>query len=172
MIIICPGFHHPQLTEDFITAMGLSQAGLNFLVIPKSIRPDDFTAIQQWLSQKLNSNAGLFFIGFSAGVVGAIAAAIAWQQTGGTIQGLIAIDGWGVPLFGSFPIYRVSHDKFTHHTSQLLGRGRQNFYCSPDVSHLDLWRSPDSAWGWWEIKIGCRVRCSAAIMINEVLINQ
>jgi hypothetical protein len=176
MIIICPGFHSPQLTEDFITAMGWRQPGKlgqSFLVIPKTILPYNFSEIHQWLSQQFEpSQTPLYFIGFSAGVVGAMETALSWQQQGGTVQGLIAIDGWGVPLFGSFPLYRLSHDWFTHITSQFLGKGQRDFYCSPAVSHLALWQSPDKAWGWQEIKLGCRVYCSAAKMIDEALVER
>ena len=170
MIIICPGFHPPQATAEFITAMGWQTSNTDFLIIPPKILPYDFRAIAQWLWQQVSLQTPLFFLGFSAGVVGALGAAIAWQQRGGIVKGLIAIDGWGVPTpLGGFPIYRVSHDAFTHYTSQLLGKGKENFYCSPPVSHLALWQRPDLAWGWWEIKLGCQVRCSAATMIKEIL---
>lgn len=172
MIVICPGFHPPQLTEDFITAMGWrDRAALDFLVIPPTILPYNVLDLYRWLSEQCDrKRSSLSFIGFSAGVVGAMGTALVWQQQGGTVNGLIAFDGWGVPLFGFFPIYRVSHDDFTHTTSQLLGKGCENFYCSPAIPHLRLWQSPDRAWGWWEIQPGCRVRCSAAKMINEVLV--
>ncbi|AFZ45599.1 hypothetical protein PCC7418_3487 [Halothece sp. PCC 7418] len=172
MIIICPGFHPPQLTQNFISAIGLSHpSDPKCLVIPTNIAPYNGIEIYHWLSQQLNpSPPALSFVGFSAGVVGAIATAWIWQQQGGTVNSLIAVDGWGVPLIGSFPIYRVSHDPFTHLTSGLLGFGQENFYCLPEVSHLQLWQSPDRAWGWWEIKSGCRVRCSAAKMMRDVLV--
>lgn len=169
MIIICPGFHSPQLTQEFLTAMEWRETShVNYLIIPNTIPPYDILAIDQWLSQQLSPQTPLSFLGFSAGVVGAIGTALSWQQKGGTVKTLIAIDGWGVPLFGSFPIYRISHDSFTHYTSQLLGSGNQNFYCSPPVPHLKLWQSPHQAWGWWEIQLGCRERCSVAKMINRV----
>lgn len=172
MIIICPGFHPPQLTQDFISAMGWSSLHeRECYVIPAKFAPYNVPAIYHWLSQTLNpSTTSLSFLGFSAGVVGAIGTALLCQQQGGTVKCLIAVDGWGVPLLGTFPIYRISHDPFTHYTSQLLGRGQQNFYCDPEVSHFKLWQRPDMAWGWWEIQWGCRVRCSAAKMINEVLV--
>lgn len=171
VIIICPGFHPPQLTEDFITAIGLFNPPLNGWVVPNTIAPYNVIDIYHWLAQTLHpTTTALSFVGFSAGVVGAIATALVWQQQGGIVNSLIAVDGWGVPKLGSFPIYRVSHDPFTHFTSGLLGYGQQNFYCVPEVSHLKLWQSPDTAWGWWEVKSGCWVRCSAAKMINEVLI--
>ena len=87
-------------------------------------------------------------IAFSAGVVAGFTAACQWQQQGGTIKGLIAFDGWGVPLLGDFPIYRVSHDEFTHYSSAILGTGNISFYADPAVDHLDLWRSPHQVRGW------------------------
>ncbi|PNW55022.1 UNVERIFIED_CONTAM: hypothetical protein BEN50_08945 [Euhalothece sp. KZN 001] len=165
MIIICPGFHSPQLTADFITNLGWRNRA-DYLITPRSIEPYNFPKLQQWLSQENLDHTPLFFIGFSAGVVGAMATALTWQ---GNTQGLIAIDGWGVSLAGSFPLYRISHDTFTHLTSAVLGKGEQNFYCSPAVSHLSLWQNPHLAWGWWEIKLGCQVRCSVAKMINEIV---
>jgi hypothetical protein len=91
----------------------------------------------------------LVFIGFSAGVLAAIVAAHAWQVGGGTVRALIAVDGWGVPLAGNFPIHRLSHDYFTHWSSALLGAGADRFYADPPIEHLDLWRSPHRAEGWW-----------------------
>jgi hypothetical protein len=84
----------------------------------------------------------ILIISFSAGVVGAIAAASIWQSIGGTIRAFIALDGWGVPLYGNFPIHRLSHDAFTHYTSSLLGSGEDSFYADPSVAHETLWRSP------------------------------
>lgn len=100
------------------------------------------------------SKASVIFISFSAGVVGAIGAAWGWQQMGGTVNALIALDGWGVPLYGDFPIYRLSHDYFTHWSSALLGGGDESFYASPPVEHLDLWRSPKTVTGCWFRKTG------------------
>ncbi|MGB3188280.1 MAG: hypothetical protein WBB43_02490, partial [Limnoraphis sp.] len=65
------------------------------------------------------------------------------------VKALIALDGWGVPLGGNFPIYRISHDRFTHWSSALLGGGVESFYADPPVEHLDLWSSPQTARGWW-----------------------
>ncbi|MEA5420258.1 hypothetical protein VB712_13590 [Spirulina sp. CCNP1310] len=87
-------------------------------------------------------------IGFSAGVVGAIAAARLWEKQGGKITRLVAIDGWGVPLGGNFPIHRLSHDAFTHWSSGLLGAGSGGFYADPGVEHLQLWQAPETVWGW------------------------
>lgn len=91
----------------------------------------------------------LLILSFSAGVVGAFGAALAWRGMGGEVKALIALDGWGVPLYADFPIHRVSHDYFTHWSSALLGTGEDSFYAEPPVAHLELWRSPQSAQGWW-----------------------
>lgn len=90
----------------------------------------------------------LVWIAFSAGVVGALGAAQGWQWRGGRVRGFYALDGWGMPLGGKFPMYRLSHDRFTHRTSLPLGAGRWNFYADPSVEHWDLWRSPAQVWGW------------------------
>jgi hypothetical protein len=97
---------------------------------------------------ELTSDLSLVFIGFSAGVVGAIAAAQLWQSQGNRVKALIALDGWGVPLYGSFPIHRLSHDQFTHWSSAWLGAGEDGFYADPPVDHLTLWRSPQQVRGW------------------------
>ena len=59
-----------------------------------------------------------------------------------------------MPLTGNFPIYRVSHDYFTHWSSGLLGAGYKGFYADPEVEHLDLWRSPANVYGWQAIAPG------------------
>lgn len=105
---------------------------------------------------------------FSAGVVGGIGAAWAWQQSGGKIKALIALDGWGVPLYGNFPIHRLSRDRFTHWSSQLLGAGADSFYADPPVEHLDLWRSPHTAQGWW-VRPERQQRLTAAMFLNLLL---
>lgn len=91
----------------------------------------------------------LIWLGFSAGVVGAIAAARQWQRRGGQVRRFIAFDGWGVPLGRAFPCYRFSHDRFTALSCEALGRSQGYFYAAPAVDHLSLWRSPDRAWGHW-----------------------
>ncbi|UKO97944.1 hypothetical protein [Nostoc sp. UHCC 0870] len=107
--------------------------------------------IWQVLHDRLHNRlkSPVIFISFSAGVVGAIAAATQWQMMGGHVKAFIAIDGWGVPLWGDFPIHRLSHDYFTHWSSLLLGSGQDNFYAEPPVDHLTMWRSPETVQGWW-----------------------
>ncbi len=116
----------------------------------------------------------LVFISFSAGVAGAIGAAWGWQVLGGTVKALIAFDGWGVPLYGNFPIHRVSHDDFTHWSSALLGAGEDSFYADPAITHLDLWGKPDICQGWWvqRTTIGKpeqRIYTTAAQFVNHLL---
>jgi hypothetical protein len=157
-IIICPGIHQPALTENFISG-GLeiySQSKENPVNILK-VPTDGFSALSgfnilQVLSLdalRLHLKSPVIFISFSAGVVGAIAAAHWWQMLGGDVKAFIAIDGWGVPLWGSFPIHRMSHDYFTHWSSKILGSEQDNFYADPPVEHLSMWRSPQTIQGRW-----------------------
>lgn len=157
-IIICPGIHEPALTEKFISG-GLDiflqtdkEKTVNILKVPA----DGFSALSgfhvlQVLNNRLRPElkSPVIFISFSAGVVGAIAAAYSWQMLGGDIKAFIAIDGWGVPLWGSFPIHRMSHDYDTHWSSKILGSGQDNFYADPPVEHLSMWRSPQTIQGRW-----------------------
>lgn len=146
-VLICPGIHPPELTQCFLAGLG-RQAGQD-LVFPADRSPA-YSAYHIWqFLQAQVGQEGILLIGFSAGVVGAMGAAALWQAGAGTVKALIALDGWGVPLMGSFPIYRISHDGFTHWSSSCLGSGREGFYADPPVPHLELWRSPQSAKGWW-----------------------
>lgn len=156
-IIICPGIHDPQLTELFIQAIQ-DKISQNYLVLPTSeYLPYSAIAVYQWLAQQgLSNTEPLAFITFSAGVVGGFGAAIAWQLQGGKVERLIAIDGWGMPLVANFPIFRVSHDYFTHWSSGMLGSASAGFYADPGVEHLDLWRSPSTSFGWRNISPGCK----------------
>ena len=151
LYFICPGFHDPYLTDSFVKNISNHSINLdNFLIFPTDQYPpySSFHSLQ-YLQQKCQQKAQkLIIIAFSAGVVAAVTTAQQWQRQGGNIQGLIAFDGWGVPLWGNFPIYRISHDSFTHHSSSILGAGKLNFYADPAVDHLHLWRSPDLVQGW------------------------
>jgi hypothetical protein len=152
-VIICPGVHEPQLTDRFTNALAGTKA--------KQITKNDWLAfptnknhayspfhLYDWLNKPEILNNELFFIAFSAGVVGAIGAAVLLQLQGVKIAGFIAVDGWGVPLWVTFPTYRLSHDYFTHWSSAILGTGRWSFYCEPFVEHLTLWSSPEICQGW------------------------
>lgn len=160
-VILCPGIHDPTLTQNFLAGMGASL--INPLVFPiDRYPPYSVGHILQFLQHhQLDSHAlaepddtaaqatdSLVFIAFSAGVVGAIGAARLWCRQGGQVKALIALDGWGVPLYGPFPIHRMSHDSFTHWSSSLLEHNQPGFYADPAVPHLELWRSPQTADGW------------------------
>jgi hypothetical protein len=150
-LIICPGIHEPQLTYRFLEALKQEEILLNTPLIFPTQKYPAFSGLSiiQFLQQELKeTNKNLIFLSFSAGVVGAIAAALTWQASGGKVIAFIALDGWGVPLLGNFPIHRLSHDEFTHWSSALLGSGGDSFYADPPVDHLDLWRSPDRVMGW------------------------
>ncbi|BAZ30460.1 hypothetical protein NIES4074_29200 [Cylindrospermum sp. NIES-4074] len=157
-IIICPGIHEPQITESLITELSKaadsssSQDFRKILVFPEQgILTLSAFHILQFLHDRLGNElkSPVIFISFSAGVVGAIAAAVNWQLLGGHVKAFIAIDGWGVPLWGNFPIHRLSHDYFTHWSSAMLGGGQDNFYADPAVDHLSMWRSPQTVQGRW-----------------------
>ncbi|MEH1853201.1 MAG: hypothetical protein V7L11_16375 [Nostoc sp.] len=165
-IIICPGIHEPELTESFrvelldlvshgaIPAVSYANAPnyANILICPgKDVLVLSALHILQFLRDRLTNSpkSPIIFISFSAGVVGAIGAAHLWQLLGGRVKAFIAIDGWGVPLQGNFPIHRMSHDYFTHWSSSLLGSGQNNFYANPAVDHLSIWKSPQTVQGCW-----------------------
>jgi len=155
-IIICPGIHDPELTQSFISgwlATNLDNTSNHtIMVVPEQgILALSAPHIVHFLCDRLKNqiDSPVIFISFSAGVVGAIAAAWNWHILGGQIKAFIAIDGWGVPLWGDFPIHRLSHDYFTHWSSLLLGSGHNNFYAEPAVDHLSMWRSPQTVQGWW-----------------------
>lgn len=151
-VIICPGFHEVSLTHKFQHFLiNSSFFDKDCLVFPTD-RYLPFSGLQlyQFLQQNFqhSPDKSLIFLGFSAGVVAASEASRKWQENGGKVAALIAFDGWGVPLGGNFPIYRISHDSFTHYSSLLLGGGKINFYAEPGVDHLDLWRIPEEVRGW------------------------
>ena len=122
---------------------------IQWLVFPTEKHPPySPLAVYDWLNKPEILTDELLFIGFSAGVVGGIGTAIALQEKGVNIKAFIAIDGWGVPLWGNFPLYRFSHDYFTHWSSAILGTGKESFYADPPVEHLAMWRSPETCQGW------------------------
>jgi hypothetical protein len=135
-LILCPGFHDSRLNDRPISF--LKRAGFS---IDRILPP--FSTLDLSIPRE-----PLTMIGFSAGVVTAMANATLWRASGGTIAAVFALDGWGVPLVGDFPIYRLSHDYFTHWSSGLLGGGAESFYADPAVDHLALWSSPDTVTGW------------------------
>jgi hypothetical protein len=156
-IFVCPGIHSPSLTEHFVIELGLSQTEV--LIFPSN-QP---VYSPQHVLNFFQPKEPVVMIAFSAGVVGAIAATRTWYRQGHTIAAFIAIDGWGVPLFGNFPIYRLSHDRFTHWSSNLLGGG-ESFYADPPVDHLTIWKSPRSAWGY--VEPSHRITTAAAFILE------
>lgn len=149
--VIAPGIHSPSLTDDFMR--GLIKCPKNVLLptspalpaySPKHLCLFLQTSIHP---KQITKTEALLFIGFSAGVVACIGAAREWQSLGGKVSALVAVDGWGVPLYGNFPIHRISHDQWTHSSSHLLGGTGLSFYSNPPVSHLALWRSPNKVVG-------------------------
>ncbi|BAU44456.1 hypothetical protein [Leptolyngbya sp. O-77] len=183
VIVVCPGVHSPQLTEAFLRAIALEAlGGASVCIVPGDRLPvyaplPVLSFLQQRLGAPWNAPPVLF-LGFSAGVVGLAAVAPVWQALGGTVQGLIALDGWGVPLAGNFPIHRLSHDRFTDWSSALLdvpldlltaaARG-DRFYAEPAVAHLDLWRSPHMTTGWWHSASGSQVFTTAAACLQALI---
>lgn len=178
-VIICPGIHETQLTEGFLNSIFrfeeefLFDKNRDLLVFPtakeRAYSPID---IYQWLSSS-TTLVNVLFICFSAGVVGGFGAATALQLQGVKIQAFVAIDGWGVPLLADFPIYRLSHDYFTHWSSAFLGAGKDNFYCDPPVPHLTLWESPETCEGWIakESNDGViKIKSSAQQYIQDILL--
>ncbi|HBL57655.1 MAG TPA: hypothetical protein DDZ80_03615 [Cyanobacteria bacterium UBA8803] len=155
--IICPGIHDPQLTQEFLAGWQRSLRGYRVkggmpqvLIFPAQDYPAYSSIhILDYVQYHIDPvKTPIVFIGFSAGVVGAIGAAWGWQVLGGQVRAFVAFDGWGVPLYGNFPIYRLSHDYFTHWSSALLGGGQDSFYADPAVEHLDLWGKADICQGW------------------------
>ncbi|MDY6806590.1 MAG: hypothetical protein SXA11_22665 [Cyanobacteriota bacterium] len=182
-IIICPGFHGPELTEGFLEGLfenwrDLEESGDLFIFPAEDSAPYSAIDILNFLCcakqpiAESGTETGLLFISFSAGAVGAIGAAWGWRQMGRRVKAFIAVDGWGMPLGGDFPIYRISHDRFTHWSSALLGGGQESFYADPAVEHLDLWRSPQTARGWWlNENVGAKTAspATAAEFVNQIL---
>lgn len=182
-VIICPGIHEPQLTQDFLKGLHGSEPGNvsshwseKVLIFPAHDYPAYSTIhILEFLQRHTGLlEMPLVFISFSAGVAGAISAAWGWQLLGGIVKAFFAFDGWGVPLYGNFPIHRVSHDFFTHWSSALLGAGEDSFYADPAVEHLDLWRSPNTCKGWWVHPAAAgkpeqRTFTTAAQFVNQLL---
>ena len=158
-LILCPGIHEYSLTKCFTESLSnviynssKNKSSVNILEFPANNLSalsgfHIFQFLRDSLANQLESQ--VVFVGFSAGVVGAITAASLWQIFGGNVKAFIAIDGWMVPIYGNFPIHRMSHDYFTHWSSCLLGSGDHNFYAQPAVEHLELWRSPSTVEGNW-----------------------
>jgi hypothetical protein len=169
-LIICPGIHPFELTEQFIQGIQ-HRVQQDYLVLPTAeYLPYSAIAVTQWLNQQsISKTEPLSFISFSAGVVGSFGAAWTWQLQGGQIHNFIAVDGWGMPLVANFPLHRISHDYFTHWSSGMLGAGQQGFYADPGVEHLKLWRSPKTSYGWRIIGSGQKTRDTLTNYLADIL---
>ncbi|MEW6495133.1 MAG: hypothetical protein AB1589_21835 [Cyanobacteriota bacterium] len=181
-VIICPGIHEPQLTQNFLEGLRRYETDnlsshwtYKVLIFPIEDYPAYSTIhILEFLQRHVEQRTPIILISFSAGVAGAIGAAFGWQMLGGKVRAFFAFDGWGVPLYASFPIHRLSHDYFTYWSSALLGAGEDSFYADPAIEHLDLWRSPDRCQGWWirRTVVGQseqRNQTTAAQFVNQLL---
>ncbi len=176
-VVICPGIHDPKLTEQFLEGLFINWQSLSYssdlLVCPiQDYAPYSAIDISKflWYSKSITTDIPLLFIAFSAGVVGAIGAAWTWQLQGGQVKALIAIDGWGMPLTGNFPIYKVSHDYFTHCSWGIFGSPDESFYAYPSVEHLEIWRSPDITTGWWLHQNSLEVKTATPVTLKEFII--
>jgi hypothetical protein len=164
-LVVCPGIHPPPLTDNFLAALDRKSP---VQVIPAQRIPVYSPLhVLAFLESTFPVSTALILLGFSAGVVGSFGAALAWQGLGGKVTALIAVDGWGVPLFANFPIHRLSHDPFTHWSGRVLGGNAESFYADPGVAHLDLWRSPDLALGWRSENADQKI--SAAAFLKQLL---
>ncbi|MDX2243130.1 MAG: hypothetical protein NW224_20815 [Leptolyngbyaceae cyanobacterium bins.302] len=157
-IVLCPGFHAATLTQAFLAQLAtIVPSRAKVLVFPSDRRPVySIPDILYFLYERLNAEwhrpwlkVPVVFVGFSAGVVGAMGAALAWEMIGGNVLGLFALDGLGVPVVGSFPTHRLSSNHFTHWSSAWFGGGQDSFYADPEIEHLTLWKSPQTVQGWW-----------------------
>lgn len=177
-LVICPGMHPVHFTTEFL--MGIGRSPEDSIIFPADqfpvYSPHHICALLHETFPSPATSEGLVFLAFSAGAVGAIGAARQWVRQGGDVKAFLAFDAWGVALCESFPVYRFSHDYFTHWSSGLLGQGLRNFYAEPAVTHLDLWRSPQQTFGYFTVphpssSTDPLQRCTAATAI-EILLNQ
>ncbi len=165
-LVICPGFHDAYLTVQFLQALGWRDRALWWT----DLSPLDGAGLCERVAAT-EPAASAIFVGFSAGVIGAGIAALLWQARGNRVAAVVALDGWGVPLPSDccYPVYRLSHDCFTHLSSGWGESGCGRFYCDPPIAHMDLWRSPQQALGWQELRPGWRTRESAATYLQAIL---
>ncbi|MEM9485962.1 MAG: hypothetical protein AAGA83_19980 [Cyanobacteria bacterium P01_F01_bin.116] len=144
-LLICPGYHSPDLTHDFLQALLRRITPERLWVMPIGSIPGSVS----WPSRHAPlSQQPLNVIAFSAGVVAAYPWLMTWQRQGGKSR-FIAIDGWGMPLLGNLAIYRMSHDRWTHGTTYFPTpkESKGYFYADPAVEHLEIWQFPQKTWG-------------------------
>lgn len=156
-IVLCPGFHPPEFTQSFCRELdAIELLHGQRLVFPSDryAAYDALAVVRFWHEQVSRHtswdwlNVPLILIGFSAGAVAAMGAALLLETWGGIVQAVFLLDGWGVPVGGRFPTHRLSHDRFTDWSSAWLGAGQANFYADPGVDHLALWQSPGAVFGY------------------------
>jgi hypothetical protein len=152
-LLIYPGMHGEALTRSFVGVLRdhLPTDPRHLWVLSagySSLSPLAGLSVC-WAQAPSPAQLGpLSVIAFSAGVVGAIQMLQVWQMLGGSTACLIALDGWGVPLSGDFPILRISHDRFTALSSCWLSPpDTVHFHADPAVNHLTLWKTPDQVTG-------------------------
>jgi hypothetical protein len=159
VIVVCEGMHPPEYTAAILATIAgdaLLSRGRVLVFSPASPwQVLSGWALRQWLEASLQVHSPttdlppLIVWAFSAGCVGMASLVTYWQRYRQPILACFALDGWGVPLPPeAVPIYRLSHDHFTHATSQWLGCGPINFYADPAVPHQQLWQSPQTVRGW------------------------
>ena len=172
-VVICPGFNQVALTDGLVRSLPAFTRPQVAPGLP--ISPFD---IYQWMSDTLGNPATqppIVGIGFSAGVIGLAGALLLWQQAGGKVMRLYAVDGWGVPILG-LSVIRISHDRFTHLTTLPLGAGDLNFYADPAVDHLSLWGSQNRVMGrcvpWYQLAEGVGEVLSARDFLERSLIKE
>ncbi|MEO0540797.1 MAG: hypothetical protein AAFZ80_08010 [Cyanobacteria bacterium P01_A01_bin.105] len=175
--MIFGGMHDAALTAAFL-AQATAKIPVLEDVHQQQLKPLDLIHTISPL-QSTNLAVGLAptmpvgVIAFSAGVVAAVGWLQRWQQLGGQVAGLIAVDGWGVPLTARYPTFRLSHDQFTHRSSMLLGGGPVNFYADPAVPHLTLWRTPQTIPGWQvDTQTGYTVQATTALAFIAHAVNK
>ncbi|BAQ63360.1 hypothetical protein [Geminocystis sp. NIES-3709] len=182
LYIICGGFHDSSLTTNFFTYLttitkDISKENTIIFNLDSSEKiysvdrtlPYNGFSIYKCLKENQHKliDCDLIFMGFSAGVIGAIIAGNLWEKNGGKVKALFAFDSWGVPLIANFPCYRISHDYFTH--LSYLGGETNSFYANPSISHLDLWQNPENVQGCWEITLGIKKRSNLQEFLKHYL---
>ncbi|AGY58801.1 hypothetical protein [Gloeobacter kilaueensis] len=161
LLLVVPGDQSSALkrwaTEQFCAALAVP-----YRCLPACKAPYLPGAIRSLIAE---AGCPVLIVAFSAGVVGVAAALGAdWPRRKRIqIEAVIAIDGWLVPLFHQLPVYRMSHDDFTHRTCRPFGgMNRSNFWADPAVPHLELWAAPNRTQGWQEDhRSGERTRTTA-----------
>ncbi len=177
-VILCPGLQGADQSPHFWQAIQAQRSAAIAAALPSSlpwvvIPPDCPVYSPQHVYEYIQSyaTAGLeewIWIAYSAGVVGALGAARRWHEQF-PIRALIALDGWGLPLTAPFPVYHLSHDGVTHFGVKFMNRLAGTFYAEPAVSHLELWRSPQTVTGWASYTQGDRRFTTAAAFVAQLI---